>query len=119
MTKKKLTLEEKFDKLESKSVCLGQYFQITQIELEKKVLLRQLCDVRIRLKNLNRQKVRERDRNFCNLSEYLAVENQWIKTKFLYERLVRKFGWDFVSSLVPKSDVTTHKRLKNMRKALD
>ena len=41
-----------------------------------------------------------------------------VKTKFLYERLVRKFGWDFVSSLVPKSDLTTHKRLKNMRKAL-
>ena len=41
-----------------------------------------------------------------------------LKTKFLYERLVRKFGWDFVSSLVPKSDETTHKRLKNMRKDL-
>ena len=41
-----------------------------------------------------------------------------IKTKFLYERLVRKFGWDFVSSLVPKSDLVTHKRLKNMRKTL-
>ena len=41
-----------------------------------------------------------------------------LKTKFLYERLVRKFGWEFVSSLVPKSDETTHKRLKNMRKDL-
>merc|ERR1712130_463750 len=41
-----------------------------------------------------------------------------LKTKFLYERLVRKFGWDFISSLVPKSDETTHKRLKNMRKDL-
>ena len=69
LTKKKLTLEEKFDKLESKSVCLGQYFQITQIELEKKVLLRQLCDVRIRLKNLNRQKVREKTRVTSFLSQ--------------------------------------------------
>ena len=69
LTKKKMSLEEKFDKLESKSVCLGQYFQITQIELEKKVLLRQLCDVRIRLKNLNRQKVREKTRVTSFLSQ--------------------------------------------------
>ena len=41
-----------------------------------------------------------------------------LKTKYLYERLVRKFGWDFVSSLVPKNDETTHKRLNNMRKEL-
>ena len=41
-----------------------------------------------------------------------------LKTKFLYERMVRKFGWDFVSSLVPKNDEVTHKRLKNMRKDL-
>merc|ERR1711892_847385 len=34
------------------------------------------------------------------------------------ERLVRKFGWDYVSSLVPKSDLKMHKRLKNMRKEL-
>ena len=31
-------------------------------------------------------------------------------------RIVRKFGFDMVSSLVPKSDVVTHKRLKNLRK---
>ena len=41
-----------------------------------------------------------------------------VKTKFLYERMVRKFGWDFVSSHVPKNDEVTHKRLKNMRKDL-
>jgi len=41
-----------------------------------------------------------------------------VKTKFLLERLVRKFGWDFVSSLVPKSEEKMHKRLKNMRKEL-
>ena len=41
-----------------------------------------------------------------------------VKTKFLLERLCRKFGWDFVSSLVPQSDVTLHKRLKNMRKEM-
>ena len=41
-----------------------------------------------------------------------------VKTKFLLERLVRKFGWDFISSLVPKHDVNMHKRLRNMRKEL-
>merc|ERR1712106_855930 len=41
-----------------------------------------------------------------------------VKTKYLMERLVRKFGWDYVSSLVPKSDLKMHKRLKNMRKEL-
>ena len=41
-----------------------------------------------------------------------------VKTKFLLERLVRKFGWDYVSSLVPRNDDKTHKRLKNMRKEL-
>merc|ERR1712037_1048991 len=41
-----------------------------------------------------------------------------VKTKFLLERLCRKFGWDFVTSLVPQSDVTLHKRLKNMRKEM-
>ena len=38
------------------------------------------------------------------------------KTKFLLERLSRKFGFDLVSSLVPKSDLTTQKRLRNIRK---
>ena len=33
-----------------------------------------------------------------------------IKTKFLLDRLTRKFGHDLVASLVPKADVTTHKR---------
>jgi len=41
-----------------------------------------------------------------------------VKTKFLLERLVRKFGWDFVSSLVPREDAKMHKRLKNMRKEM-
>ena len=38
------------------------------------------------------------------------------KTKFLMERFSRKFGFDLVASLVPKSDVTTQKRLRNIRK---
>jgi len=41
-----------------------------------------------------------------------------LKTKYLMERLVRKFSWEFVSSLVPKSDAKTHKRLRNLRKEL-
>merc|ERR1719481_942765 len=41
-----------------------------------------------------------------------------VKTKFLLERLTRKIGWDSVSSLVPKSDINMHKRLRNMRKEL-
>ena len=40
------------------------------------------------------------------------------ETKNLLERLVRKFGWDYVSSLVPKSEMEMHRRLKNMRKEL-
>ena len=39
-----------------------------------------------------------------------------LKTKFLLERLSRKFGYDLVASLVPKSDVTTQKRLRNIKK---
>jgi len=39
-----------------------------------------------------------------------------IKTKFLLQRMSRKYGHDLVTSLVPKSDLTTHKRLKNIRK---
>jgi len=38
------------------------------------------------------------------------------KTKFLLERFCRKFGFDLVASLVPKTDLTTQKRLKNIRK---
>jgi len=41
-----------------------------------------------------------------------------VKTKYLMERLVRKFGWDYISSLVPKNELKMHKRLKNMRKEL-
>merc|ERR1712172_138161 len=41
-----------------------------------------------------------------------------LKTKYLMERLVRKFSWEFVSSLVPKSDAKTHKGLRNLRKEL-
>ena len=40
------------------------------------------------------------------------------KTKFLLERMARKFGYDLVSSLVPKTDATTQKRLKNIRKEM-
>jgi ribosomal RNA-processing protein 12 len=41
-----------------------------------------------------------------------------IKSKYLFERLSRKFGHDLVASLVPKTDEKTHKRLKNIRKEL-
>jgi len=41
-----------------------------------------------------------------------------IKTRYLLERLVRKFGWDYVSSFVPKNELKMHKRLKNMKKEL-
>ena len=39
-----------------------------------------------------------------------------LKARYLLDRIVRKFGFDMVSSLVPKNDATTHKRLKNLRK---
>ena len=39
-----------------------------------------------------------------------------LKTRYLLDRLVRKFDYDVVKSLIPKEDETTHKRLKNIRK---
>lgn len=39
-----------------------------------------------------------------------------LKTRYLMDRLVRKFGYDLVSSLVPKDNVQMHKRLKNIKK---
>ena len=40
-----------------------------------------------------------------------------IKTRFLLERMVRKFGHDLLLGLVPKGDEVMQKRLKNIRKA--
>ena len=40
-----------------------------------------------------------------------------IKTRFLLERMVRKFGYDLLLGLVPKGDEVMQKRLKNIRKA--
>ncbi|XP_059092600.1 RRP12-like protein [Tigriopus californicus] len=39
-----------------------------------------------------------------------------LKTRYLLDRIVRKFGYDFVLSMVPKDDVLTLNRLKNIRK---
>lgn len=39
-----------------------------------------------------------------------------LKTRYLLDRIVRKFGYDFVLSMVPKDDTLTLKRLKNIRK---
>jgi ribosomal RNA-processing protein 12 len=39
-----------------------------------------------------------------------------IKSRFLLERLVRKFGFDLLSGLVPKDDLIMQKRLRNIRK---
>lgn len=40
-----------------------------------------------------------------------------IKSRFLLERMVRKFGHDLLLGLVPKGDEVMQKRLKNIRKA--
>ena len=40
-----------------------------------------------------------------------------IKTRFLLERMVRKFGHDLLLGLVPKGDEIMQKRLRNIRKA--
>ena len=40
-----------------------------------------------------------------------------LKTRYLIDRLVRKFGYDLISALVPKDNAQMHKRLKNIRKA--
>jgi ribosomal RNA-processing protein 12 len=39
-----------------------------------------------------------------------------LKTRNLFDRLVRKFGFDTIVANVPASDVITHKRLRNLRK---
>ncbi|XP_069705584.1 RRP12-like protein [Periplaneta americana] len=39
-----------------------------------------------------------------------------LKTRNLFDRLIRKFGYDAIVSMVPKSDVITHKRLRNLHK---
>jgi len=39
-----------------------------------------------------------------------------LKTRYLLDRLVRKFGFDTIVAMVPASDIITHKRLRNMRK---
>jgi len=39
-----------------------------------------------------------------------------LKTRYLMDRLVRKFGYDLVSAIVPKDNVQMHKRLKNIKK---
>jgi ribosomal RNA-processing protein 12 len=39
-----------------------------------------------------------------------------LKTKYLMDRLVRKFGFDVIAEMIPKNDVEMHKRLKNIRK---
>jgi ribosomal RNA-processing protein 12 len=39
-----------------------------------------------------------------------------LKTRNLFDRLVRKFGFDTIVALVPASDTITHKRLRNLRK---
>ena len=39
-----------------------------------------------------------------------------LKTRYLFDRLVRKFGFDTIVAMVPASDTITHKRLRNLRK---
>lgn len=39
------------------------------------------------------------------------------KTRNLFNRLVRKFGYDLIKALIPKDDTITLKRLSNIRKA--
>lgn len=40
-----------------------------------------------------------------------------LKTRYLLDRIVQKFGYDMVSAMVPKGDQIMHKRLKNIVKA--
>ncbi len=51
----------------------------------------------------------------CKMSEDCKRHFR-LKTRYLFDRLVRKFGYDVVKSIVPKDDVTTQKRLKNIKK---
>ena len=38
-----------------------------------------------------------------------------LKSRYLLDRLIRKFGFDFISSMIPKDDIVMQKRLKNIR----
>lgn len=39
-----------------------------------------------------------------------------LKTRNLFDRLIRKFGFDTIVAIVPASDMITQKRLRNLRK---
>jgi ribosomal RNA-processing protein 12 len=39
-----------------------------------------------------------------------------LKTRNLFDRLVRKFGYGTIVAIIPASDVITHRRLRNLRK---
>ena len=38
-----------------------------------------------------------------------------LKSRYLLDRLTRKFGFDFISAMIPKDDVVMQKRMKNIR----
>ncbi|KAL0112098.1 hypothetical protein PUN28_013375 [Cardiocondyla obscurior] len=42
-----------------------------------------------------------------------------IKVRDIFTKLIRKYGFNSISSMVPNSDVTLHKRLKNINKVED
>ena len=39
-----------------------------------------------------------------------------LKTRYLFDRLVRRFGYDVIKNIIPKDDEMTLKRLKNIKK---
>merc|ERR1712080_140213 len=39
-----------------------------------------------------------------------------LKSRYLLDRLTRKFGFDFISAMIPKDDLVMQKRLANIRK---
>ena len=38
-----------------------------------------------------------------------------LKSRYLLDRLTRKFGFDFISAMIPKNDLVMQKRMKNIR----
>ncbi|CAB4066317.1 RRP12 [Lepeophtheirus salmonis] len=54
-------------------------------------------------------------KSLVNMTED-CKRNFRLKSRYLLDRIIRKFGYDFVAAQVPQSDIVMHKRLKNIRK---
>ncbi|QQP38380.1 RRP12like proteinlike [Caligus rogercresseyi] len=54
-------------------------------------------------------------KSLVNMTED-CKRNFRLKSRYLLDRIIRKFGYDFVAGQVPPSDAVMHKRIKNLKK---